>query len=184
MGKEFTGFLEAAFEKLDKGDTVEIMISMRDTAPELVQATYGIGNKVIEEQRQKQIYIARGETGETFRNRFNFFSGRYIHFKGLREAPKLQHIKGLAISSAPEVTASFECSDSLYNRLFELDRYTYQMCHTEGVVVDCPNRERLGYGPKVHTKRCGDLVFPVLIHRPTILRMSVTGLMYNRKTVI
>lgn len=148
MGKEFTGFLEAGFEKLNKGDTVEIMISMRDTVPELVQATYGIGNKVIEEQRQKQIYIARGEAGETFRNRFNFFGGRYIHFKGLREAPKLQHIKGLAISSAPEVTASFECSDSLYNRLFELDRYTYQMCHTEGVVVDCPNRERLGYGPE------------------------------------
>jgi alpha-L-rhamnosidase len=148
MGKQFTGFLEAAFEGLNPGDTVEIMISMRDTNPEFVEASYGIGKEVIEEQKQKQIYIARGEDGETFRNRFNFFAGRYIHFRGLKKAPALQNIKGLVVSSAPEMTAAFECSDSLYNKIFALDVYTYQMCHTEGVVTDCPNRERLGYGPE------------------------------------
>jgi alpha-L-rhamnosidase len=148
MGKEFTGFLNASFDGLQSGDTIEIMVSMRSDNPEFVQATYGVGNKVIEEQRQKQIYIARGENGETFCNRFNFFAGRYIHFRGLREKPNIQHIKGFAISSSPEVTSTFECSDSLYNQIFELDKYTYQMCNTEGVTVDCPNRERLGYGPE------------------------------------
>lgn len=148
MGKEFTGFLEARFEGLSDGDTVEVMVSMRDANPEFVQATYGVASKVVEEQRQKQIYIARGEDGEVFRNRFNFFAGRYIHFKGLKKAPKLQSVKGLAISSAAESSAAFSCSDSLYGKIFDLDRYTYQMCHTEGVTVDCPNRERLGYGPE------------------------------------
>jgi alpha-L-rhamnosidase len=148
MGRQFTGFLEAGFEGLDRGDTVEIMISMRDTNPEFVEASYGIGNDVIEEQKQKQIYVARGEDGEKFRNRFNYFAGRYIHFRGLKKAPALQDIKGLVVSSAPEMTAAFECSDSLYNKIFALDVYTFRMCHTEGVVVDCPNRERLGYGPE------------------------------------
>jgi alpha-L-rhamnosidase len=148
MGRQFTGFLEAGFDGLKEGDTVEIMVSMRTANPSLVQATYGIEDDVIEEQKQRQIYIARGEKGEQFRNRFNFFGGRYIHFRGLRKAPELKDIKGLVISSAPEVTASFECSDSLYNKIFALDVYTYRMCHTEGVVVDCPNRERLGYGPE------------------------------------
>ncbi|MDR1504944.1 MAG: family 78 glycoside hydrolase catalytic domain, partial [Prevotella sp.] len=148
MGKEFTGFLEARFEGLNYGDTIEIMVSMRESNPGFVQATYGIANKVVEEQRQKQIYIARGEDGEIFKNKFNFFAGRYIHLRGLKKAPKLQNIKGLVISSAAENTATFSCSDSLYNKIFDLDRYTYQMCNTEGVTVDCPNRERLGYGPE------------------------------------
>jgi alpha-L-rhamnosidase len=148
MGREFTGFLEAEFDGLERGDTVEISISMRDSRPEFVEATSGIGNNVIEEQKQRQLYIARGEKGETFRNRFNFFAGRYIHFRGLRKAPELKQVRGLAVSSAAEASASFECSDTLYNRIFALDTYTYQMCHTEGVTVDCPNRERLGYGPE------------------------------------
>lgn len=148
MGREFTGFLEARFEELAEGDTVEMMVSMRERNPEFVQATYGIGDQVIEEQKQRQIYIARGEDGETFRNRFNFFAGRYIHFRGLRKAPELIDVKGLAVSSAAPLTASFACSDELYNEIFQLDAYTYQMCNTEGVTVDCPNRERLGYGPE------------------------------------
>lgn len=148
MGKEFTGFLDAEFGGLSKGDTIEIMVSMRASNPEFVQATYGIGPYVIEEQKQRQLYIARGEDGEKFCNRFNFFAGRYIHFKGLKKAPDLRQIKGLAVSSAAEATATFACSDSLYNQLFAMDMYTYQMCNTEGVTVDCPNRERLGYGPE------------------------------------
>lgn len=148
MGREFTGFLEARFEQLAEGDTVEMMVSMRDRNPEFVQATYGIGDHVVEEQRQRQIYVARGEDGESFRNRFNFFAGRYIHFRGLRKAPECGDVKGLVVSSAAPLTASFACSDPLYDEIFRLDAYTYRMCNVEGVTVDCPNRERLGYGPE------------------------------------
>jgi alpha-L-rhamnosidase len=134
MGKSFTGFLEAGFDGLKAGDTVVIQISNRTNA--------------VEEHRQKQLYIARGENGEKFRNRFNFFGGRYIHFTGLKQAPKLSDITAYAVSSAGRRTGSFECSDSMFNRIYEIDRRTYEMCNTEGVTVDCPNRERLGYGPE------------------------------------
>jgi alpha-L-rhamnosidase len=132
MGKSFTGFLEARFDGLHAGDTVMIQISNRTEA--------------IEEFNQRQIYIARGEPGETFLNRFNFFAGRYVTFTGLRQKPKLSDVKGYAVSSAAERAGYFECSEPLFNQIYETDRWTYEMCHTEGVVVDCPNRERLGYG--------------------------------------
>jgi alpha-L-rhamnosidase len=134
MGLSFTGFLDAEFDGLHNGDTVIITVSNL--------------KNLVEEHRQRQRYIARGEDGERFSNRFNYFSGRYIHFTGLRQAPQLRDIQAYAVSSAAPRTGYFECSDTLFNRMYEVDRWTYEMCHTEGVTVDCPNRERLGYGPE------------------------------------
>jgi alpha-L-rhamnosidase len=147
MGKSFTGFLEASFKGLEAGDTVVIKISNRRDAHRGFVGEQ-IGNSAIEEFKQIQYYIARGENGEKFRNRFNFFAGRYVHFIGLKRKPALAGVTGYAISSAAPRTGSFECSEPLFNRIYELDRRTYEMCNTEGVTVDCPNRERLGYGPE------------------------------------
>jgi alpha-L-rhamnosidase len=133
MGKSFTGYIDASFDGLKSGDTLIIQISNR---PEF-----------FEEHKQRQYYIARGENGERFRNRFNFFAGRYVYFKGLKRA-ELADITGYAVSSAAPRTGYFECSDEMFNRIYEVDRWTYEMCNTEGVTVDCPNRERLGYGPE------------------------------------
>jgi alpha-L-rhamnosidase len=130
----FTGFLEASFDGLRAGDTVLIQVSNRTTD--------------LEEFKQRQYYIARGEKGEIFRNRFNFFGGRYISFTGLKQAPKITDITGYAISSAAPRTGYFECSDPMFNRIHEVDRWTYEMCNVEGITVDCPTRERLGYGPE------------------------------------
>ena len=132
MAKTFTGFLEAKFSGLNAGDTVRITVSDRPDT--------------IDEFRQNHYYIARGENGETFRNRFNYFSGRYIYLKGLKHAPLLSDIKGYAVTSAPQRTGYFECSDTLFNRIHEVDKWTYEMCTTEGFTADCPHRERLGYG--------------------------------------
>jgi alpha-L-rhamnosidase len=134
LGKSITGFVEAHFSGLKEGDTVLIQISNR--------------LNTTEEHRQRQHYIARGEKGEFFRNRFNFFGGRYVHFTGLKQAPKLGDVTGYAVSSAAPRTGYFECSDEMFNRMYEVDRWTYEMCNTDGVTVDCPNRERLGYGPE------------------------------------
>lgn len=132
MGKTFTGFLEARFNGLSAGDTVFIKISdRRDTFDTFHQDYY---------------YVARGEDGETFRNRFNYAAGRYVHLTGLKRAPQLHDIKGYAVTSAPPRTSRFECSDPLFNRIYQTDLWTFEMCTTEGYTSDCPNRERLGYG--------------------------------------
>ncbi|KAA6300764.1 MAG: hypothetical protein EZS26_003095 [Candidatus Ordinivivax streblomastigis] len=132
MGKHFTGFLEAHFNGLRAGDTVSIRISDRPDK--------------IDNFHQDHLYIARGEKGEFFRNRFNYFSGRYVYFKGLKQKPELAGITGYALTSAPERTGYFESSDEMLNRMYDIDRWTYEMCTVEGYTSDCPNRERLGYG--------------------------------------
>ena len=132
MGKSFTGFLEASFRGLHPGDTVVIGVSNREH--------FSV------EHKQTHYYVARGEDGEKFANKFNYFAGRYIFFTGLKHKPQFGDITGYAITSAARRTGSFQCSNELFNRIHEIDRWTYEMCHVEGVVVDCPNRERLGYG--------------------------------------
>jgi len=40
----------------------------------------------------------------------------------------------------------FECSNELFNRIYETVLWTYRCLSLGGYVVDCPHRERLGYG--------------------------------------
>ncbi|MDR0762985.1 MAG: alpha-L-rhamnosidase N-terminal domain-containing protein, partial [Bacteroidales bacterium] len=183
MGKEFTGFLKVTFDGLHCGDTVIMQISMRDSTRRDVargvstmQATDTVGDYIIEEQNQKQIYIAnccdctdecdnkRAIGSKTFCNQFNYFAGRYIHFRLKPDADTKfitrKNIKGLVVSSAPEYTAKFTGSNPLYNAIFEMDKYSFQMNHTEGVTTDCPNRERLGYGPEGAYQTAWGLALP------------------------
>ncbi|MDR1860166.1 MAG: glycoside hydrolase family 78 protein [Bacteroidales bacterium] len=151
MGKNFTGFLNVRFHGLSRGDTVMIRISENPLAKYGdidIEPSARIGVNAVEEHRQRHYYIARGADGEEFCNRFNFFCGRYVHFSGLKQAPRIADIKGYALTSAAPRTGSFTCSEPLFNSIYEIDRYTYEMCNTEGVTADCPNRERLGYGPE------------------------------------
>ena len=43
-------------------------------------------------------------------------------------------------------SGAFESSDDLLNRIYDLVTWTYQCLSLNGYVVDCPTRERLGYG--------------------------------------
>ena len=40
----------------------------------------------------------------------------------------------------------FESSDDLMNRIYRLVTWTYECLTLNGYIVDCPTRERLGYG--------------------------------------
>ena len=51
-----------------------------------------------------------------------------------------------AIHSDYERVGRFECSDELLNRIYETVLWTYRCLSLGGYVVDCPHRERLGYG--------------------------------------
>ncbi|MDR2116888.1 MAG: glycoside hydrolase family 78 protein [Planctomycetaceae bacterium] len=144
MGEQFTGYVDATFNGLAAGDVIDIKISNNSKDAAGVQGEKA-GSLVICEFNQKQRYIARGENGEQFRNRFNYFGGRYIHLIGLKQPPKLTDVTGYVITSAGKRTGSFECSEPLWNKIYEIDRFTFEMCTPEGVTVDCPHRERLGY---------------------------------------
>ena len=92
-----------------------------------------------------------GESGEgVFRNRFNYGSGRWITVRGLSEEPQLSDFRGWTLRTAYPVLSSFECSDSLQNWINDRVLWTLRNLSIGGYVVDCPQRERLGYGGDAH----------------------------------
>ena len=46
--------------------------------------------------------------------------------------------------------AEFKCSSPLLNRIYETTLWTYRCLSLGGYTVDCPHRERLGYGGDAH----------------------------------
>jgi alpha-L-rhamnosidase len=91
-------------------------------------------------------YIPRSADPEVFRNRFNYHAYRYAFVKGLRRPPTKEDARALFLQTDYEVRGSFQCSNSLLNRIYDTTLYTYRCVCAGGVTVDCPHRERLGYG--------------------------------------
>ena len=96
-------------------------------------------------------YFILGPSGKgVFCNRFNYGSGRWIEISGLSAMPATGDIRGLFINTAYEKAASFECSNADFNRMYQTTLWTFQNLSLGGYVVDCPQRERMGYGGDAH----------------------------------
>lgn len=92
-----------------------------------------------------------GKEGEgTFRNRFNYSSGRWITISGLTQAPTLDDVQGWMVRTDFKNATHFASSDSLQNWIFDRVRWTFENLSLGGFIVDCPQRERMGYGGDAH----------------------------------
>lgn len=135
MGVNFAGWTEIKVEG-QPGQRIDFYFSEREKA----EMTFGIHSAII-----------IGPSGEgTFRNRFNYSSGRWITIRGLKEKPKLSAIRGWNIHTSYESAAAFSCSDSLQNWIYDKIRWNFENLSIGGYVVDCPQRERFGYGGDAH----------------------------------
>ena len=95
---------------------------------------------------QQAEYIPATDGAETFQNRFNYHAFRYVKVTGLRREPKVGDATALFVQTPFDVRGSFECSNDLFNRIYDTTLYTLRCVTSGGVSVDCPHRERLGYG--------------------------------------
>lgn len=135
MGVNFAGWTQIPVEG-KPGDTIRFLFSERQQA----DMTFGLHNMFV-----------IGPSGHgVFQNRFNYSSGRWITIKGLKTAPPLKDIKGWMARTNFKNTTSFECSDSLQNWIYNTVKWTFQNLSLGGYVVDCPQRERCGYGGDAH----------------------------------
>ncbi len=135
MGVNFTGWLEIDLSG-KPGDTIEFKFSERPNEP----MTHRLHSK----------YII-GPTGKgTFRNRFNYFTGRWVQIEPLGYKPSLAQIRGHLVRTDYRRAARFECSNELLNRIYETTLWTFENLSLGGYVVDCPHRERMGYGGDAH----------------------------------
>lgn len=91
--------------------------------------------------------------GETWQPRFFYCGARYLQIelkdvpgKGL---PVLESIDAIVLHSAAAQAGEFECSNTLFNRIRDLVRWS-QRSNSMHVFTDCPHRERLGWIEQCH----------------------------------
>jgi alpha-L-rhamnosidase len=129
LEKNFTGFLELSL-KGQPNTEATILVKNRKSNP-----------KDDFKQISSFVFDERGEG--VFRHRFNYQSGRYIYVTNVTEMPTL---KAVVVSTDFKQVGSFESSNKLLNQIYETDLWTFRACTLNGVTMDCPHRERLGYG--------------------------------------
>ncbi|MCH5598255.1 family 78 glycoside hydrolase catalytic domain [Niabella ginsengisoli] len=135
FGTNFVGWTNVHLRG-NPGDTINMSFSEREN----MDMTFDMRNAFI-----------IGQTGEgTFRNRFNYSSGRWLTIRGLKQAPELKDIRGWMIRTNYGNATTFACSDSLLNWMYDRIRWTFENLSLGGYVVDCPQRERMGYGGDAH----------------------------------
>ncbi len=135
MGVNFAGLVELDV-KGQPGDIVELQFSEDPTKfmTHKLRSAYRIGPD------------GRG----TFRNRFNYGSGRWILIKGLGYKPARQDIRGFLVRTDYQRAGWFESSNKLLNDIYNVVLWTFENLSLGGYVVDCPQRERMGYGGDAH----------------------------------
>ena len=135
MGVNFAGFIELDV-KGQQGDIIELQYSEDE-------------KKMITHKLHSAYRIGPSGRG-TFRNRFNYGSGRWILIKGLGYKPALADIRGYLVRTDYKRAGEFESSNKLLNDIYDIVLWTYENLSLGGYVVDCPQRERMGYGGDAH----------------------------------
>ena len=89
-----------------------------------------------------------------FENRMNTQSGRFFYLTGC-EKPGLDDVTGIVIGCCGRIHGGFK-GDRDLEKILALDRDTFIATTMGGVTVDCPHRERLGYGEASLSAMWGD----------------------------
>lgn len=135
MGVNFAGWTEVKVAG-QEGDKIEFLYSEREQE----EMTFNLHSSFV-----------IGPDGEgTFENRFNYSSGRWITIRGLKKKPEADDIRGWMVRTNYKKASEFECSDPLQNWMYDRITWTYENLSLGGFIVDCPQRERMGYGGDAH----------------------------------
>ncbi len=98
---------------------------------------------------QEDIYQCAGKKQEHFINKFNYHAFRWVLVKGLKDI-RLNDIQAMMIGTEIPQIAQVETSNELINNIWKLINHTFECLTHTGYTVDCPHRERIGYGGDMH----------------------------------
>eukprot|EP00048_Salpingoeca_helianthica_P017254 m.236284 g.236284 ORF g.236284 m.236284 type:complete len:944 (+) comp20517_c0_seq1:91-2922(+) len=132
----FTGWIEVNVSGRE-GDQVDFEISTN------------AGTRV--EYNMHDRYIIGPCGSGTFCNRFSYHEIHYVTISGLSSAPSLTAIRGYRVGTDRTHEGTFACSIDLLTQIYNTTVNNYEGLTTGGITVDCPHRERLGYGGDGHT---------------------------------
>ena len=141
MGKAMTGTFEITIPNAEKGHKVSMAFGDSYTPGK----DGGVAR--LNSFSQASEYICRGRGVETFRNRFNYASCRYILIQNAPEGEITpEDIKGYFITTDLPKVSTFRCSDETLNEIYKMMEHTLRCLMLGGYQVDCHSRERYGYG--------------------------------------
>lgn len=106
----------------------------------------GDHKNLTENFHQADRYICRDGTNQEFSSQFNWRAFRFVRVTGLDRRPAMGDAVAELICTDLPATGTFQCSEPVLNRLHELVVHTHRSITLGGIQVDCPHRERLGYG--------------------------------------
>lgn len=135
MGVNFAGWTEIDVAG-KPGDRVDFLFSERQGA----EMTHRLHNA----------YIIGASGKGTFRNHFNYSVGRWITIKGLAKKPSPAEVRGWLVRTDYARAGRFESDNKLLNDIYHTALWTFENLSLGGYVVDCPHRERMGYGGDAH----------------------------------
>ena len=161
FGTNLTGWMRLRLPKLEAGQQVTIHFADKRLASakeevtpvkkyELPPGTWKVetpgGPIAYTVYNQQVVFTSAGKAGEQFCNKFNYEGFRYVIVEGLTSKPATGDAEALMIDSDMAPAGSFECSNELLNRIMQLNLWTVRCLTLGGYAVDCPHRERMGYG--------------------------------------
>ena len=147
MGENMTGWLQIAAEE-SAGTVIKMRFAEHlmpdgkniDTASTGIHATGG---------EQMDIYICQGDGKETWEPRFTYHGFRYVQVTGVTSKPDVNQWAGWWVRSDVDRIGSFECSDELINKFYEVSIRTIEG-NLQGLLSDCPHRERCAWMGDIH----------------------------------
>jgi len=131
MGRNYNGWLEFAL-KGAPGQKIKMTWSENPAS----RLTFGMVSSYIVGQKGEGI----------FKHHFNYNSGRWVYVEGLDYLPEIEDIKCHQVAMDMDRVGYFECSKDMFNQLYDMSLWTFKSLALGGYIVDCPQRERLGYG--------------------------------------
>ncbi len=136
MGANFAGWMRIPVTG-NPGDTIRFYFSEREQD----EMTFNLYSMFV-----------IGPSGKgVFQNKFNYSSGRWITVKGLKQPPDTSAIRGWVVRTAYPAVSTFRSSNALQNWIYSRSCWNFENLTVGGYVVDCPQRERFGYGGDAHT---------------------------------
>lgn len=137
FGQNLTGWTKMKI-KGNKGDKILVRHG------EMLDDDGSLYTKNLAAAIQEDEYILSGNVDE-FEPYFTYHGFRYIEISGLKDVKELQAIQACALSSDPEETGTFSCSNPKLNQLWSNILWT-QRNNMTSVPTDCPQRdERMGW---------------------------------------
>jgi alpha-L-rhamnosidase len=120
--------------------------------------TKGLGHA-----KQTDVFILSGNE-DYFEPRFTYHGFQYVEISGLDAPPAPDGIVAKAVSSDPDVTGTFECSNTKLNQLFANILWT-QRNNMHSIPTDCPQRD----------ERCGWMGDVQVFCQNSIFNMNMAG---------